>query len=79
MGRGLGNTRKNEKRMQLTVEPVARLIEEFAKLPGVGPKTAQRLTFYLLRMPPETARALGEAILQMRETRMPSGAISLRR
>ena len=56
--------------MQLTVEPVARLIEEFAKLPGVGPKTAQRLTFYLLRMPPETARGLGEAILQMRETVM---------
>jgi recombination protein RecR len=54
--------------MQLTVEPVARLIEEFAKLPGVGPKTAQRLTFYLLRMPPETSRALGEAILTMRET-----------
>ncbi|HLI28698.1 MAG TPA: recombination mediator RecR [Chloroflexota bacterium] len=53
--------------MQVTVEPVARLIEEFAKLPGIGPKTAQRLTFYLLRMPPETARALGEAILAMRE------------
>ncbi len=54
--------------MQLTVEPVARLIEEFAKLPGVGPKTAQRLTFYLLRMPPEAAKSLGEAILTMRET-----------
>jgi recombination protein RecR len=54
--------------MQVTVEPVARLIEEFAKLPGIGPKTAQRLTFYLLRMPPETARALGEAILRLRET-----------
>jgi recombination protein RecR len=54
--------------MQLTVEPVARLIEEFAKLPGVGPKTAQRLTFYLLRMPPEASRGLGEAILRMRET-----------
>jgi recombination protein RecR len=54
--------------MQLTVEPVARLIEEFAKLPGVGPKTAQRLTFYLLRMPPDAAKNLGEAILTMRET-----------
>jgi recombination protein RecR len=54
--------------MQVTVEPVARLIEEFAKLPGIGPKTAQRLTFYLLRMPPETARNLGEAILHLRET-----------
>src|SRR5919198_3053580 len=56
--------------MQLTVEPVARLIEEFAKLPGVGPKTAQRLTFYLLRMPPDAAKNLGEAILTMRETVM---------
>src|SRR5947209_763313 len=54
--------------MQLTVEPVARLIEEFAKLPGIGPKTAQRLTFYLLRMPPEASRSLSEAIAQMRDT-----------
>src|SRR5205085_1471362 len=36
--------------MQTTVEPVARLIEEFARLPGIGPKTAQRLTFHLLRL-----------------------------
>jgi recombination protein RecR len=56
--------------MQLTVEPVARLIEEFAKLPGIGPKTAQRLTFYLLRMPPEASRNLSEAIAQMRDTVM---------
>jgi recombination protein RecR len=54
--------------MQLTVEPVARLIEEFAKLPGIGPKTAQRLTFYLLRMPPEAAHNLSDAIAQMRDT-----------
>jgi recombination protein RecR len=53
--------------MQTTVEPVARLIEEFAKLPGIGPKTAQRLTFHLLRLPAETARALAEAILHMKE------------
>ena len=52
---------------QTLAEPIARLIEEFGKLPGIGPKTAQRLTFYLLRMPPEVARGLGEAILQMRE------------
>jgi len=54
--------------MQLTVEPVARLIEEFAKLPGIGPKTAQRLTFYLLRMPPEAAHNLSDAIAQMRDS-----------
>jgi recombination protein RecR len=56
--------------MQLTVEPVARLIEEFAKLPGIGPKTAQRLTFYLLRMPPEASHNLSDAIAQMRDTVM---------
>jgi recombination protein RecR len=47
--------------------PVARLIEEFHKLPGVGPKSAQRLTYYLLRAPEEEARALAEAILEMKE------------
>jgi len=50
-----------------TAQPVARLIEEFHKLPGIGPKTAQRLTYYLIRMPPEEARALAEAILAVKE------------
>ena len=53
--------------MQTTVEPVARLIEELARLPGIGPKTAQRLTFHLLRVPAEHARALAEAIVHMKE------------
>ncbi len=53
--------------MQTTVEPVARLIEEFARLPGIGPKTAQRLTFHLLRVPAESVRALAEAIVRMKE------------
>ncbi len=48
-------------------EPVARLIEEFNKLPGIGPKTAQRLTYYLLRVPEAEAKALAEAILAMKE------------
>ena len=47
--------------------PVVRLIEEFHKLPGVGPKSAQRLTYYLLRMPAAEARALAEAILEVKE------------
>ena len=46
--------------------PVARLIEEFHKLPGVGPKSAQRLTYYLLRMPAAEAKALAEAILDVK-------------
>ena len=53
--------------MQPVVEPVARLIEEFTKLPGIGPKTAKRLTFFLLRAPAEEAKALAEAILRMKE------------
>ena len=44
-----------------------RLIEEFHKLPGIGPKTAQRLTYYLIRMPEEEARALAEAILAVKD------------
>lgn len=44
-------------------EPLARLIEELSKMPTVGPKTAQRLAFYILRMPPEDAERLSQAIL----------------
>jgi recombination protein RecR len=47
--------------------PVARLIEEFHKLPGIGPKSAQRLTYHLLRAPADDARALAEAILEVKE------------
>src|SRR5687767_7167417 len=52
---------------QTLAEPIARLIEEFGKLPGVGPKTAQRLTFHLLRQPADEARALAEAIDDVKE------------
>jgi recombination protein RecR len=51
----------------LIVEPVARLIEELGKLPGIGPKTASRLTFFLLRAEDDQARALAEAIKAMKE------------
>jgi recombination protein RecR len=47
--------------------PVARLIQEFHKLPGIGPKSAQRLTYYLLRAPEEEAQALAQAILEVKE------------
>lgn len=50
-----------------TAPPVARLIEELNKLPGIGPKTAQRLTYFLLQSPPEQAKALAEAILAVKE------------
>jgi len=42
--------------------PIARLIDELKRLPGVGQKTAQRLAFHLLRTAPEDALALAEAI-----------------
>ena len=48
-------------------EPVRRLVDEFHRLPGIGPKTAQRLTFYLIRMPEEQARSLAEAVLAVKE------------
>jgi len=43
-------------------EPMARLIEELKKLPGVGAKTAQRYAFHILRSPDEDAAALAEAV-----------------
>jgi recombination protein RecR len=42
-------------------------VEELTKLPGVGTKTAQRLAFHLLKVPPEEARSLAEAIVEARE------------
>jgi len=50
-----------------TAEPVARLIEELSKLPGIGPKSAQRLTYFLLRVPESQAKALAEAIIAIKE------------
>lgn len=48
-------------------KPVQRLINEFARLPGVGPKSAARLTFYLLRVGDEQAVALAEALRDLVE------------
>jgi len=50
-----------------TAEPIARLIEEFNKLPGIGPKSAQRLTYYLLRAPANEVGALADAIRNLKE------------
>lgn len=48
--------------MSRYAEPMARLIEELRKLPGVGTKTAQRFAFYILRSSDEDAAALSEAV-----------------
>ena len=48
-------------------EPFARLIEALQRLPGIGPKSAQRLTFFLLKRPLDEVRELSEAILAVKE------------
>ena len=47
-------------------EPVTRLIDALSRLPGVGPKTASRLTYYLLRAPDEVAITLSEALRDLK-------------
>jgi recombination protein RecR len=47
--------------------PVERLITEFSKLPGIGPRTAQRLTFHLLRQRPDDVLPLAAAIVEVKE------------
>jgi len=47
-------------------EPVTRLIEAFGQLPGIGPKTAARLTFYLLRRPAEQSETLAGALRDLK-------------
>lgn len=50
-----------------TAPPIAHLIEALHKLPGIGPKSAQRLTYYLLRASSEEARTLAQAIVELKE------------
>src|SRR6185369_17779985 len=48
--------------MDILPKPVTRVIESFEKLPGIGPKTAQRLTFYLLHVPQDELNRFGESV-----------------
>jgi len=52
--------------MQYT-KPLASLIEEFQKLPGIGPRSAQRMAFHMLKMPLEEVRQFSNAILEAKE------------
>ncbi|NJP07371.1 MAG: recombination protein RecR [Chloroflexaceae bacterium] len=52
---------------QLLIEPVATLIEELSRLPGIGPKTASRLTFHLLRSSETQSQALAQAIINVKD------------
>ena len=49
------------------IAPVARLIDEFSKLPGIGTKTAQRLTYHVLRGSTDNARGLAAALVAIKE------------
>jgi recombination protein RecR len=53
--------------MRALPEPVQSLVDAFARLPGIGPKTASRLTFYLLRAPEEISLSLSEALSGLKE------------
>jgi recombination protein RecR len=52
--------------IQTVPEPVTRLIDEFSRLPGIGPKTASRLTFFLLRTSGDQAIALADALRDLK-------------
>ena len=53
--------------MALTPSALAALIEQLVRLPGIGPKTAQRLAFHLLKVPREEAAGLAEAIVALKD------------
>lgn len=54
-------------RVSVAAAPVAKLIDEFNKLPGIGPKSAQRLAYHVLRTAAADARALAQAIVDVKE------------
>lgn len=47
--------------------PIQALLDELGRLPGVGPKSAQRIAFHILKLPPEDARRLADAIVVAKE------------
>src|SRR5437763_14775763 len=54
--------------MTVTAKPISRVVDELSRLPGVGPKTAQRLAYHLLRAPADQAEALAEAIVELKRS-----------
>jgi recombination protein RecR len=48
-------------------KPLAKLVGELEKLPGIGPKSAQRMAFYLLRVPKEEAKRLADCIMEVKD------------
>ncbi len=50
---------------------IERLVSELSRLPGIGPRSAQRLAFHMMKAPPERARGLAEALVEMTERLRP--------
>jgi recombination protein RecR len=50
---------------------IERVVAELSRLPGIGPRSAQRLAFHLMKAPPERSRALADALIQMSERLRP--------
>lgn len=57
----------NASNNQALAAPIARLVQQFHKMPGIGPKLAQRLAYWLIRMPKEESISLAEAIGAIKE------------
>ena len=53
--------------MDYSSSQISRLIEEFSKLPGIGPKSAQRLAFHIINRPIEEVKSLSDAIIEAKE------------
>jgi len=53
--------------MRTLPEPVQNLVDAFSRLPGIGPKTASRLTFYLLRAPEDLTQSLAQALISIKQ------------
>lgn len=59
-------------------EPVTKLIDAFSRLPGIGPKSASRLTYYLLRAPDDVSLKLAEALTNLKsQTRLCSNCFNI--
>lgn len=54
--------------MEFFPAPLENLVEQFARLPGIGSKSAQRLAFHVLNLPQDQARAFADAILEAKRS-----------
>ncbi len=66
-GLGLAREKSVDQVLPPAAGPINKLIQELSKLPGVGPKSAQRLAYYLMRAPAEQSRLLAESILAIKQ------------